>query len=264
MGTGDPHRRVTMLLTCAGTGTTAPEPDRVCAGFLLEIDGLRILLDCGPGVVHSMARLHVPWQQLTHLVITHFHNDHVGDVPMLFHAWVWGMRPPRTEPLTVIGPHGTARLLHGMAALFGRHLSEPGFPFVVLEPAPGDSLYLNDTVLLQAGRAHHTEEALAFRFEADGRSFCYTGDTGYSDEVARFARGVDTLLTECSLPDEEAMDAHLTPSTLARLATAAQPGRLLVTHIYPQLRRDRVPQLVRAAGWNGAMELVHDGNRVEL
>jgi ribonuclease BN (tRNA processing enzyme) len=253
-----------MLLTCLGSGTAALEPDRVCSGYLLETSGLRLLLDCGGGVVHSMARLGVDWQTPTHLVLTHFHNDHIGDVPLLFFAWKWGMRPPRTEPVIVIGPSGTRQLLRRMADIFGDHLSEPHFPLVVEEIEAGGERRLNDAVRLRAFKTPHTPESLAYRIDADSGSFCYTGDTGPSTDLGVFARAVDALLVECSLPDGEAIAMHLTPSQVAALARVAQPRRLLVTHVYPQLHRSHVPALVLAAGSPVHAEMLQDGARLEI
>jgi ribonuclease BN (tRNA processing enzyme) len=122
-----------LKLTCIGTGTAAPEPDRVCAGFLIEGHGLRMLFDCGPGVLHGMARLGIEWQTITHLCLTHFHNDHIGDVAALFFAWKHGMRPARKEKLTIFGPKGTKRKLVRMAKLFGDHISEPTFDLDIRE-----------------------------------------------------------------------------------------------------------------------------------
>ena len=253
-----------MNLTCIGTGTAAPEPNRVCSGFLLETHGLRMLLDCGAGVVHNMARTRVDWRTLTHLVITHFHNDHIGDVPMLFFAWKYGMLPGRSEPLTLIGPRGTKQLLRRMARVFGSHLKEPGFPLDIVEMGSGDEGRLNDVANLLACKTPHTAESLAYRIDVAGQSFCYTGDTGMSSDVAKFAQGVDALLIECSLPDELAMDTHLTPARVAEMARIALPKRLLLTHLYPQLVRREVPELVRIGGWPAKVELVDDGDCLEI
>lgn len=253
-----------MRLTCIGTGTAAPEPDRVCSGFMLETGRLRLLFDCGPGVVHGMARLGVDWRGITHLVLTHFHNDHIGDVPMLFFAWKHGMRAARRDPLTVVGPVGTRRLLERMADVFGGHLRDPGFEVTVDEIGAGEDRRLAGSGRLRAAKTRHTEESLAYRLEADGRGFCYTGDTGVSSDVAAFAQGADTLLTECSLPAAERMETHLTPTGVAELARLAMPRRLLLTHVYPQLDRRTLPDLVRDAGWPGPLTLPADGDRFEL
>ena len=253
-----------MLLTCIGTGTAVPEPDRVCSGFLLEGHGLRMLFDCGPGVVHGMARLGLEWQTITHVCLTHFHNDHIGDVPMLFFAWKHGMRPQRTAPLIVFGPKGTKRKLVRMAKLFGDHISEPPFELEIHELTDPAEMRLNDVAEISVRRTPHTDRSIAFRLEVSGRSFCYTGDTGFSDEVAVFAQAADVLLTECSLPEDEAMAGHLTPSQVAAMARIALPRRLLVTHVYPQLDRSDVPRLVREGGWPAEVHVLQDGEVVEI
>jgi ribonuclease BN (tRNA processing enzyme) len=253
-----------MHLTVIGSGTAAPEPDRVCSGFLLETHGVRALLDCGGGVVHNLARMRRDWQGITHLVLTHFHNDHIGDVPLLFFAWKHGMRPARSEPLTVIGPKGTKKLIQRMAKIFGSHLDEPDFDVAYQEMAAGDEVRLADVVRLRTGKSRHTEESLSYRFEVDGRSFCYTGDTGFSHDLAIFAQAVDALLIECAVPDEEEMETHLTPQQVAAMARVALPKRLLITHVYPQLDRARVPELVRLGGWPAKVEVVADGDCIEL
>jgi ribonuclease BN (tRNA processing enzyme) len=128
----------------------------------------------------------------------------------------------------------------------------------------GAELRVNDGVRLRAARTRHTERSLAFRVEADGRAFCYTGDTGMSSEVAIFAQGVDMLLIECSLPDADAMETHLTPSQVAEMARIALPKRLLLTHVYPQLDRAALPDLVRLGGWPARVEVAADGDRLVI
>lgn len=247
-----------MKLTVVGSGTAAPEPERVCSGYLVEHEDTRLLLDCGPGVVHHLARFGLPWPTLDHLFITHFHNDHIGDLPMLLFAMKHALRPSRTRPLSIWAPRGIRERLRGMEAGLGRHVADPGFPLVIREVGPGDDLAVGG-VVVRVGKAPHTEESLCFRLEAAGATLGYTGDTGPSEEVARFLAGADLLIAECSVPDGVEMETHLTPSRLARMATLAGPGRLVVTHVYPELDARDVPSLLRAAGWEGATIRARDG-----
>lgn len=258
-----------MRATLVGTGSAAPEPRRACSAYLVELGETRMLLDCGSGSVHHLARFGLPWERIDHLVLSHFHNDHTGDVPALFFALKWGTRERRTAPLTLWAPHGIQERLRAMQAAFGDHLADPGFPVLVREIAPGDEVRAGNFTL-RATHTPHTPESLAFRVEAAGSaegrgaSLGYTGDTGPSDDVARFLSGVDVLVAECSLPDGEAIDTHLTPSRLAAMAAIARPRRLVVTHVYPWLEERGVMRLLRDAGWNGDSLRAEDGLALDV
>jgi ribonuclease BN (tRNA processing enzyme) len=253
-----------MRVTVVGCGTAAPDGERVCSGFFVESGEIRLLLDCGPGVVHNMARFGLPWQRVTHVALSHFHNDHIGDVPMLLFALAHGVRPPREAPLAVLGPAGTRERLGRLEHALGGHVSDPGFPLEVAELGDGDVHDLGGGVRLVAGRTRHTENSLAFRVEHGGAVLGYTGDTGPSDDVAAFLHGVDSAICECALPEDEAMETHLTPSQLAAMARSMLPRRLIVTHVYPQLPVSSVPAQLQAAGWTGEVLMAYDGLRFNV
>ncbi len=268
-----------MRVTIVGSGTAAPTSDRVCSGYFLEIGDDRLLMDCGAGVVHGMARLGLPWAELDHLLITHFHNDHIGDLPMLLFALKHGVRPKRAKALSVWAPRGIGERLTAMAAAFGDHLADPGFPVAVREVAPDETFALGP-LTVRAVSTPHTDTSLAYRLEEAGDgdggpgelnrigrgrpSLGYTGDTGPSAEVARVLADVDVLIAECALPDDEAIPTHLSPASLAALATDAAPGRLVVTHVYPQLDALDPVARVRAAGWSGEVVRAEDGLELKL
>ena len=253
-----------MRLTVVGSGTVAPEPDRVCSGYFVDDGTTRLLLDCGPGVVHHLARFGLPWAALDHVAITHFHNDHLGDLPMLLFALKWGRRERRTRPLEIWGPAGLEARMQRLAQALGDHVLDPGFPLRVRTLRPGDEAELASALRLRAAKTPHTDESLAFRIEGDGLALGYTGDTGPSGEVAALLRGCDTLIAECSLPDAEAIGTHLSPSSVARLAGEAEPGRLLVTHVYPWLDELDPLGLIAAAGWEGPARRAADGLALDV
>ena len=249
----------TLRFTVVGCGTAVPDADRVCSGYLVERKNVTLLLDCGPGVVHHLARLGLPWQRITHLALTHFHTDHVGDVAMLFFALRHGMPPGRTVPLTVLGPEGVRAFLERLADTFGDHVIDPGFPVHVVEMTGNAMHQLGDGMRLSSHATPHTDASVAYRVETPAGDVGYTGDTGYSEDVARFLQGTEILVSECSLPDDAAIGSHLTPTRLARMARIAQPSRLVITHVYPQLDRTRLPAALDAAGWMGATQVAFDG-----
>jgi len=252
-----------MRLTTVGTGTAAPSAGRVQSGHLVEAGTVRLLMDCGSGVATRLADLGIRWQDVTHLAVTHFHADHVIDIPTMLYAWRYGQLPPRSATLEIIGPVGMLRLLSRFGGVFGDGLLSLGFPISVRELAPGDAIALGDGVNLRCTKVPHTEESMAYSVEARGRRIVYTGDTAPDAALGAWARGCDVLLTECSLPDAMAVPTHLTPSQCGALGAAAEPGTLVLTHFYPPVEAVDIRGQVRTR-FAGTVALATDGWSLDL
>lgn len=222
-----------MRLTTIGTGTAAPHPTRVASSHLVECGEVRLLLDCGSGAVHRLANLGIDWSGITHVALTHFHADHIADLPLLIMGWRWGQLPPRSEPVTIYGPVGTGALLERMAGVYGAWMLAPGFPLTVRDLLPDEIIRLAGGVALQAHQVPHTAESVAYSISEGTQRLVYTGDTGVSESLGMWARDCDLLLAECSLPDTMALREHLTPRQAGALAAQAAAKRLVLTHFYP-------------------------------
>lgn len=221
-----------MKLTVLGSGTCVPSGRRNSSGYWVDAGDARVRLDCGAGTVHAMARDGLPWETLTHQVITHFHLDHVGELPMLLFSLRYGRSAPRTAPLTIVGPEGLAALLADLERVLKQKLVEQEFPVTIRELRPGDAVDLGGGARLSVAKTPHTVESLAVRIDHAGRSIAYTGDTSPSDDLATFFRGVDLLVAECSFVDDPKKTPHLTAPDVASLARAADVKHLVATHCY--------------------------------
>lgn len=253
-----------MRLTTVGTGTVAPHPTRVASGHLIQTDDVTLLLDCGPGLTHRLAGLGLPWPAITHVAITHFHLDHVGELAALCYAFKYGQLPPRSAPLTLIGPPGTQELLDRLAIAHGTWLHAPGYPLQVIElPREGGAIRLGTSVWLRTFPVPHTEESVAYSVETDGRRVVYSGDTGYDTAFAQWAAGCDLLLLECSLPESLAIPLHLTPRQVGAMASIATPRRLVLTHFYAPVETEDLVATV-AAAYPGGFTLAYDGWAIDL
>lgn len=252
-----------MHLTTIGTGTVAPHATRVCAGHLLVVANARVLFDCGGGVVHRMAALGIRWQDLTHIVLTHFHADHWSDLAPLLSAWRYGDIPPRSAPITILGPPGTRGRIERLAAAFGDWVLDPGYPIVIHEIASEGTFELPGGAILEARKVPHTDESVAYSCSHDGRRLVYTGDTSYDETLGTWAAGCTVLLCECSLPTDMAVPTHLTPEECGNLAAVARPGHLVLTHFYPPVERVDIRALV-GERFAGRVSLATDGWTTEI
>lgn len=253
-----------MRLTVIGTGTVAPSRERTAAAYWVESGSVKLLMDCGAGTMHRCAHFGIAWEQATHVAITHFHLDHWGELPMLLFAGRWGTLPPRTAPLTVIGPVGFKTRMVVLAGALGDWVLDPGYPLDLREIEPGGPVELAPGVTLEAQRTPtHTAESLAYSVRADGARLVYTGDTGPDDALARWAMGCDTLVSECSLPDDKGISIHLTPTQAGALARDAQAKRLVLTHFYPQVEGTD-PAGVARRQFPGDVVAANDGDRFTI
>lgn len=247
-----------MRLVTVGTGTVVPHPERGSACHWVEEGPTRVLMDCGAGGLHGLARAGLDWGRVSHLLISHFHADHIAEIPSLIFALRHGLEVPRGDLLEIYGPRGTRAVFDGFTQAYGAWITDPGFGLSIHELEPGASGRL-DRLELRVGKTEHTDESLAFRIESGDVALGYTGDTGPADGLAEFFRDVDLLLAECSLPEALVSDNHLSPERLGRLAAASNARRLAVTHVYPQLASVDIPSLIRKEGYAGEIVLASDG-----
>lgn len=252
-----------MELVTVGTGTVAPSATRTAACHWVSRGDVRLLLDCGAGALHELARANLPWREISHVALSHFHPDHYGELPMLVYALKYTAVPARTAPLTLLGPPGTLALLKALAEGFGPWLLDPGFPLAVLEIGEGPPTPLDSAVTIEAFPVPHTAESVALSVTAPEGRLVYTGDTGPSDELARWASGCDILLAECSLPEAMAIDIHLTPERAGDLARAAGTKHLVLTHFYPPVENTD-PARIAAARSGGRVTAARNGDRFTI
>jgi hypothetical protein len=197
----------------------------------LETDRIRLRLDCGSGSVHAMARFDLPWDEVTHQFITHYHVDHLGELPALLFALKW-LPKPRSTPLTLIGPVGFRAKVDGLVQVFGEELIDQHFPVIVQEMAPGETFDLGHDASLRVAKTVHRPESLAVRVRLGGVDVGYTGDTAYTEELCELFSGVDALITECSFPEGTYGSDHLDARAAATMAQRAGAGRLIVVHCF--------------------------------
>ena len=253
-------------LTVIGSGTLVPSGERSSACHLLETGNYNLLLDLGPGGVHGMARHGIPWWQVTHVVFTHYHTDHFGDLPHLLFALKWAVPSPRSRLLHVLGPPGLLARVAALRRAFGDFITDPGFEVAYREIDRHGSWDDSggSAPSLRFLPVPHTDVSIAVRVAAGGRSLGYTGDTGPDPGLGPFFRGVDLLVSECGHPDAPPSPSHLSPSSVAAMARSARPGTLVLTHLYPPLDCVSAPRLVREAGYGGRVACARDGQRFAL
>lgn len=254
-----------MKLIILGSGTSVPHPRRASAANWLETGSGSLLLDASGDAPHRMAQESLDWPALDSIWVSHFHLDHLGGLaPFLFGLkWAPQVRA-RTRPLKVVGPVGIKRLLKTFDQSSHYRLFEQSFLIEVIEVESGAHFEILPGLKTETFSTPHTPESLAIRLtDSDGASLVYTSDTGYSEELAAFARDVGLLLLECSYHRNKGVDKHLELNEALQIARLANAKRVVLTHLYAEW--DRL-DLVAEAGrlWAGEVIEATDGLRLEI
>ncbi len=238
-------------LVLLGTGTPNPDPQRMGPASAV-ISGDRVyIVDCGPGVVRRAAEAGIRMDQLTRLFVTHLHSDHTAGYPdLILTPAVTGRR----EPFEAYGPPGLrAMTAHILAAWkedlrIRLHGLEPSVPEAYVVRAhdvkPGE-IYHDQEVRVIAFAVRHGswKYAYGYRFEAPDKVIVFSGDTTYSEELARQAKGCDILVHEVysekglrrRTPEWQRYHAafHTSAPDVGRIAAMAQPRKLVLNHLLP-------------------------------
>src|SRR4051794_30799369 len=252
-----------MQITVVGSGTVVPNLQRRQSCVVVRAGGETLVFDLGSGAVRGILHADIDPFSVDRIFFTHFHPDHTVDaVPLLF-SINFGAREKRTRPLHVSGPTPFVRFWASVMEVWGGWMTGDHTTLVSELPHECPSPIELAGCRLSWAPAVHRPESIAYRLDAESGAFVYTGDTEYGESVVGLARGADTLLIECAFPDDAPVPGHLTPSGVARIASEAGVGRVVLTHIYPAADNlDLVSEV--GNGFDGEIIVAQDGLALEV
>lgn len=248
-----------MRLTVLGSAASYAGADHACSGYLLESDGVSVLLDCGNGTIANATR-HTDITALDAVLVSHAHTDHFADLYALEAA----LRFAPSGPVGSVPLHLPAGLWERMLALLPAsgqaHLAEAFEPHLIAAGAPLRFGGLSITPV----PVDHDGPTFAFVVDGPGARLVYTADTRNGEAVRDAAAGCDVLLAECTLPAEFAgRAAHLTATEAGRLAQEAGAGLLVLTHLWPTADHERM-LLEASEAFDGRAVLATEGLKIDL
>jgi ribonuclease BN (tRNA processing enzyme) len=227
---GSVQRPVT--LTILGTGDAFASGGRAQAGYLLELGGKRLLLEAGPSVLPEMKRHGIEADSLDVIVISHLHGDHFCGLPFLFLEYLW--ERPRKRPIIIAGPKNLEKrtwiLMRAMYPRYNLKELQANVKWIVLEPGKS---YRLAGLKLSTIRSPHTapDVSLSLKIVAAGKTFVFSGDTGWNDELVDFSKGADLLLCECTYFESEHLRFHMNYPELRRNLERFDVKRMILTHL---------------------------------
>ena len=245
-------------LVVLGSGNLNPHPERSDSAYAVIVDDTPYLVDFGSGVIRRIAALSPNWggsvdgmnvTKLEHAFLTHIHSDHTAGLSdLLLTPWVMG----RENKLNLFGPAG----LEGMAlSLLDAYKDDIDYRMNGTQPSNGTGYKFNFTELdnglvfkdhnltVEAFRVNHGgfDDAYGFRFISKDKVIVFSGDTGPSKSLEKYAKGADILVHEVyshagflkKTPDWQIYHKghHTSTYEVGEIASRAQPKLLVLSHI---------------------------------
>jgi ribonuclease Z len=246
-----------------GTGIPIPNPERATASTLIVAGGKTFMVDTGFNSVSRLAEN--GYQRVDHVLYTHFHIDHYGDLDRLFFSRGGG--GAESEPLSVMGPKGSKAIVDKVVASVaidekyriehhGEHWSPNAMQATTQEFDPG-VIYDEDGLKITMFEVDHEpiEHSVGYRFDYEGKSVVISGDTIKSDSLIAAAQDCDLLIHEAMnatvlqavLPGlkrrnprggallEDLMGVHTSTTEVAEIARATRAKKVVLTHLVPSI-----------------------------
>ena len=272
-------------VTLLGTGCPPPVMNRFGPSILVEAGEQKFVFDAGRGALQRLTQLKVRWQDVQGVFLTHLHSDHVVGFPDLWlTGWVVGSG--RSVPLQVWGPRGTKKMMSHLEQAYEydiriRLYDDRGAPdgvVILAEDISEGVVYDKGGVKITAFEVDHTpvKPAFGYRIDYAGRSVVLSGDTRVSENLIRYAQGVDVLVHEVAAPEtfqragspperaKSVIAHHVTPEQAGEVFARTKPKLAVYSHIVlpTATEQDLIPPTRKT--YSGPVELGEDLMVIEV
>lgn len=207
------------------------------AGYCL--DG-RILVDCGAPVHRLLRKAGIAIGDITTILLTHFHADHVATLPVVLGARALEVENPR--PLRLAGPVGTREYaLRLLRTTYGRALHAVVLDRLGLEAtvlADGSDTVVDGYRIRAHAIVHSLGPSLAYAVTGpDGATVGFSGDATLCPGLHRVAAQSDLLVCECTGWDGP-VPSHLWRGEVEQVMAAHPETAILLSHLSDRRRLD--------------------------
>jgi len=228
-----------------GSGSCNIVPKRMAASVLIQKDGRNIVFDFGRGTAIRLAELGVKQNEVTTIILSHLHPDHITDLYPFLHAASWSHVDSRDTDLTIYGQPGTSSFIPKLLSVFGpeqlsRHFSIGTVDLTTASPVEVEGLRLQFIDL------HHS---FGMKFENNGKQYAIMADSSLHDDLIDALRDVDLGIFD---------SGHLTDEEIIQLAVKSQAKQLVCSHQYRELDQADLNEKARSKGFTGQLVVGYD------
>ncbi len=223
--------RITFLGTGGGRWVVLRQL-RASGGFVLELAGEKIHVDPGPGALLKAKEYRMDLCDLTAVVVSHRHQDHMNDALVVIESMTKGATKKRGVFVS------TKRVIDGEkdypSILDVFHRSVIGRTEIM---EPGKTIKIGKVRITATPAKHREGDEIGFVFQGEGLRVGYTGDGEYFPGMEKHFKKCDYLIMNVLRPRVESWPGHMNSDGAVRLVKGAVPGNAVIKHFGMKMLR---------------------------
>jgi ribonuclease Z len=248
-------------LIILGSSNAIPDETHENTYMALVGNERTLLIDCANNPFSRFRSARLNFHEITDMILTHFHPDHVSGVPvLLMDMWLLG----RKRPLDIYGLHHTLDRIEDLMGFYNWEHWPNFFP-VTFHRLPQTELIPvleNNEFRVFASPVRHLMPTIGVRIELleTGKVLAYSCDTEPCPNVVELAADADVLIHEAT----GATPGHTSGAQAGSIARQADARRLYLIH-YPTGDHDPRPLVDEARKtFGGEVYLAEDLMEIEV
>lgn len=195
-------------ITILGSGAATPRLGRHCSAQVVNMNGLKCLVDCGESTQNQIRAYHQKMQSLGKIFISHLHGDHILGLPGLLSTMHLG---GRKDPVDIYSPAGLEGALRPLLEISDTQIDyELRFHEISIEGEQELTLFEDSHGRIVAFPLHHTVPCFGFRFEEQDQGLTLKQGVAQQYqmtpiEIQRIKKGEDYVTAQGDLIRNEAL-----------------------------------------------------------
>jgi ribonuclease Z len=253
-----------MELIFVGTGSGRTSLNRFHSSLLFRDKNNSILIDCGDGISKALLSQNIPINSISHIVISHYHSDHLAGLPSLLTQMIIQNRTSPIKIYTHIKLIENLESFLEISLLFKEKLNFSleiiGFDFTSVTK-------ITDLFTFESKQNSHVYNkykienskvnfiSCSFLINVLGKKILYTSDIGSYEDLFLFnSIKPDIFITEAT---------HVQLNKVENAITIMNPNKTYLTHIDNEDKilswYKKLPETQKSK-----INIAADGNRIQL
>ncbi len=224
-----------MKITLLGLGGWISNPWLEYVSILVESGNDKYLIDAGEGVYKVLRRsLKIDINELTGIIITHAHGDHILGLPTIF-LWAYY----RGWHVKVMALSNVVNDIKQLVKAVHMEKTLSCVEFIEFSSSSEPiKIYETESSEIYAASTNHVIESVGIKIieKSSGKSITYTSDTAPSDNIVKLAMNSDVIIHEVSMSEGFEEHAHKHGHSTIRdaleIARKARCRYLIPVHYY--------------------------------